>query len=211
MRSTPARRHVLHELLVPEDREPFLERELEPVAAGDAVAGPVVEVLVGHDAHDALEVAVRGGLRVRQHVLGVEDVQPLVLHGAHVEVVGRHDHEEVQVVLPAVDLLVPLHGLLERLHGMAALVLVVVLHIDVERHLPPRHGREPVLDARQVARHEGEEIGRLGERVVPLGEMPAVLQVAAPIRFPFDRSTGYFFLSATMVVMNRASTSGRSG
>ena len=38
------------ELLVAEDRQAFLEAELEPVAAGDAVAGPVVEILVRDDA-----------------------------------------------------------------------------------------------------------------------------------------------------------------
>lgn len=32
---------------------------------------------------------------------GVEDVERLVLHGAHVEVVHRHDVEQVQVVLQA--------------------------------------------------------------------------------------------------------------
>ena len=62
---------------IAEDGEAFLEAELEPVAAGDAVAGPVVEVLVGHDAHDALEITVRGRLGFREHILGVEDVESL--------------------------------------------------------------------------------------------------------------------------------------
>ena len=35
------------------------------------------------------------------HVCGVEDVQPLVLHGAHVEVVGGHDVVDVEVALQA--------------------------------------------------------------------------------------------------------------
>ena len=44
-----ARALVGGELLVAEDRQAFLEAELEPVAAGDAVAGPVVEVFMRDD------------------------------------------------------------------------------------------------------------------------------------------------------------------
>jgi hypothetical protein len=78
--------HVHAELAVAEHRQAFLERELEPVAAGDAVAGPVVEVLVRDDGLDALEVGVGGGGGRAQQGAGVEDVQALVLHRAHVEV-----------------------------------------------------------------------------------------------------------------------------
>jgi hypothetical protein len=51
------------ELLVAEDRQAFFQAELEPVAAGDAVAGPVVEVLVADHAFDrgvVASVAVAG-------------------------------------------------------------------------------------------------------------------------------------------------------
>jgi hypothetical protein len=44
--------HVAGELLVAEDGQPFLQAELEPVAAGDAVAGPVVEIFVRDDRLD---------------------------------------------------------------------------------------------------------------------------------------------------------------
>ena len=54
---------VGREFLVAEDGEAFLEAELEPVAAGDAIAGPVVEVLVGDDAFDGFEVGVGGRFR----------------------------------------------------------------------------------------------------------------------------------------------------
>ena len=55
-------------MLVAVDREPLLEGELEPVAAGDAVAAPVVEVFVPHHALHTLVVAwdrVRLRFRVR--------------------------------------------------------------------------------------------------------------------------------------------------
>ena len=164
------RAHVARELLVAEDRQPLLERELEPVAAGDPVAGPVVEILVRDDRLDRLVVAVGRGLRARQHVLRVEDVEPLVLHRSHVEVVDRDDHEAVEVVLPPVGLLVPPHRPLQRVHRVAAAVLVARPHPDLQQHLAPGHGDEPVLDRDEVARHQREQVGRLRERVLPLGQ-----------------------------------------
>ena len=56
---------VRREAGIAEDRQALLQRELEPVPAGDAVPRPVVEVLVANDAFDALQLAVGGGLRVR--------------------------------------------------------------------------------------------------------------------------------------------------
>lgn len=50
---------------------------------------------------------MRTGLR--EHVGGVEDVEALVLHGTHVEVVDGHDVEDVEVVLQPELILVPLH------------------------------------------------------------------------------------------------------
>ena len=58
-----ARALVGVKLLVAKDREAFLEAELEPVAAGDAVAGPVVEIFVRDDRLDAGEIVVGRGLR----------------------------------------------------------------------------------------------------------------------------------------------------
>ena len=88
-----AARHVLAEFLVAEHRQALFERELEPVAAGDAVARPVMEVFVPHHAFNVGEIGVGGGGFAGQNVLGVEDVQALVFHGAHVEVAGGNDHE----------------------------------------------------------------------------------------------------------------------
>src|SRR3546814_2668373 len=65
--------HIGRELLVAEHRQAFLQRQLEPVAAGDAVAGPVVEIFVRDDALDALEVGVGSGRRVRQDELRSEE------------------------------------------------------------------------------------------------------------------------------------------
>ena len=100
---------ILREALVAEHREAFLQRQLEPVAAGDAVASPVVEVLVGDHTFNPLKFSVGGGFGVGQHQLGVEDIEALVLHGAHVEMTHRHDVVLIEVVLQAVALLIPCH------------------------------------------------------------------------------------------------------
>ena len=109
-----ARAHVGGEFLVAKDRQAFLQAELEPVAAGDAVAGPVVEVFVRDDRLDMRIVGVGRGLGRGQHVLVVEDVEALVLHRAHVEVGDGDDHEDVEIVFAAERLLVPAHRALER-------------------------------------------------------------------------------------------------
>ena len=48
---------------------------------------------MAHHRLDIGEIGVCGGGLVGQHVLGVEDVQALVFHRAHVEVAGGDDHE----------------------------------------------------------------------------------------------------------------------
>ena len=56
------------DLLVTEDGEALLERELEPVAARDPVPSPVVKVLVRNNSLDPLEVRVRRCPRWRDGV-----------------------------------------------------------------------------------------------------------------------------------------------
>src|SRR5437764_6896613 len=50
------RAHLCRELLVAKYGKALFEAELKPVAAGDAVAGPVVEIFMRDDRFDALEV-----------------------------------------------------------------------------------------------------------------------------------------------------------
>lgn len=85
--------------LVSEYGQPLLERQLEPVSAGDSVSRPVVKVLMCNNTLDASIVAVRGSCRGSQHQAGVENVEGFVFHCTHVEVVDCHDVEEVQIVL----------------------------------------------------------------------------------------------------------------
>ena len=109
------------EFLVAIDRQAFLQAELEPVAAGDAVAGPVVKIFMRDDGLDAGIVLVGGRVRVEEHVFVVEDVETLVLHRPHIEVRNRHDVEDVEIVFPAEAAFVPCHRPLQRVHGVDGL------------------------------------------------------------------------------------------
>ena len=119
--------HVGGEFLVAEHRQAFLQAQLEPVAAGDAVAGPVVEILVADDRFDVEEVRIGGRFGVRQHVLRIEDVEPLVLHRAHVEVADGDDHEAVEIQFQAKALFVPADRVDERIHRVTGLVEIMRL------------------------------------------------------------------------------------
>ena len=161
------RPHIGHELLVAEDRQPLLEAQLEPIPAGDPIAGPVVEVLVRNDPFDEGVVLVGRGLRIRQYELRIEDIEALVLHGPHVEVRHGDDVEQVQVVLEAVDLLVPAHGALEGVHGVCRARLVARRHMDGERDLPPGTCDEAVLQRTEFPGDQREQVARLGPGILP--------------------------------------------
>jgi hypothetical protein len=84
---------------------------------------------------DQLVVGIGGGLGVGEYVLGVEDVEALVLHRPHVEVGNRDDVEQVEVVFEAIGLLVPAHGALERSERVGAAGLVSALDPDSQGDL----------------------------------------------------------------------------
>src|SRR3546814_7512009 len=88
-------------------------------------------------------------------------VEALVLHRPHVERRHRDDHEDVEVVLETVDLLVPAHRALQRLHGMAGAALVAAVDVDAQRHVAAGPGDEAVLDAAEVAGNQDRKSTRL--------------------------------------------------
>ena len=136
-----------------------------------------MEVLVADDGLDVGVVLVGGDLRIGERVAGVEDVEALVLHGAEVEVVRRHDAEAVEVKLEPPALLVPADGLLEAVHRVLRLVDVLRLDPDFKA------GGAAVLEDDRVAKglepagDEREEIAGLRERILPAGLVAAVVKV----------------------------------
>ena len=185
-----SRADIGRKLLVAINGQPFLQTELEPVAAGDAVAGPVVEIFVRDDALDVGEVDIGRGLRIGEHVLVVEDVEALVLHRAHVEIGHGDDVEDVEVVFEAEGCLIPAHRTLQCLHGVAAARFLAVLAVDVEGDRAARHRRERVGKNAEIAGDQGEEIRRLREGVVPDGIVAAAGQVAGLSRVAVSQENG---------------------
>ena len=195
----PARPHVRREFLVSVHSEALFQRKLEPVAAGDTVTGPVMEILVCDHALDAEEVLVGGGIGACQHVLRVEDIQSLVFHRPHVEIVDRNDVVHLQITFPAILLLVPTHRLDQRAHRVITLVGVFRLDIDAQLHLTARCRGVVTLYITQVASHKSEQVARFGDGIVPLRVVPAVGQVAGSARVPVreqDRVTRLLGLDA---------------
>src|SRR5262245_23851674 len=171
------------EFLVAKDRQPLLEAELKPVAAGDAIAGPVVEVLVRNHALDVGEALVAGGFRRGQHQGIVEDVEPLVLHRAHIEVGDGHDVEDVEIIFAPEALLVPTHGSLQRVHGPAATVLLAGLNVNLERNFATRGGAKFGGQVRQITANQREQVARLRIGIAP----DRVVALAARADAVFDR------------------------
>ena len=87
--------HVGCELLVAKDCEAFFETELKPVTAGDAVARPVVKVLMADHGFDSLVIGVCRRVWIGQYVGRIKNIEPFVLHRTHIEVASGHDHETV--------------------------------------------------------------------------------------------------------------------
>ena len=148
-----AARQVLAELLVSKNRKPFFKAELKPVATRDAVARPVVKILVTHHAFNVGVIGVGGSGRVGQHKLGIEDVEALVFHGPHIEVAGGHHHEALQVQRQAKAGFVPSHRRHERIHGVFGFVEVARAYINLQCVFFACARHNALLARHQFARH----------------------------------------------------------
>ena len=126
-----------------------------------------MKVFVADHAFDVRKIGIGGGGLVRQHVLGVEDIEALVLHGAHVEVAGGHDHEAFQVQRQAKAGFVPDHGGHQRMHGVFGFVHVAGAHIDLQQMLFAGAGGDALLATDQLACHQRKQVARLLVRVDP--------------------------------------------
>ena len=174
-----ARAHVGGKFLIAIDRQAFLQAELEPVAAGDAVTGPVVKIFMRDDALDIGVIRIGGGFRVGQHEFVVEDVEALVLHRAHVEIGYGDDHEDIEVVFAAEALFVPLHRTLQRVHGIGRTRLLAMLDVNLQRHVAAGHGGEGIFHHAEIAGDECEEIAGLRMRIEPCRKVTAFIVIAA--------------------------------
>ena len=85
---------------------------------------------MGNHTLDIDEIIVGGGFLPGQHTLGIENIEPLVFHRPHVEVIDRDDVVDVKIIFTAVDVLIPFHRFFQRQHRMITLIDIMVLNID---------------------------------------------------------------------------------
>ena len=111
----------------------------------------------------AVEVGVGRRRGVGQDELGVEDVEALVLHRAHVEVADRDDHEALEVERQAEARLVPHDRGDQRVHRVLGLVEVAAAHVDLEQVVLAGARADVLLARDQVGGDEREEVARLRE------------------------------------------------
>ena len=106
--------HIGAEFLITKHSQAFFEAQLEPVPAGDTIAGPIVEIFMGDNGFDTFEINVHSGFRTGQNCGGVKYVQPFVLHRAHVEIIDSDNIEDRKIILAAIHTFIPSHAGLER-------------------------------------------------------------------------------------------------
>ena len=167
--------HVLAEKLVAQHGEAFFQAQLEPVAAGDPVARPVVEILMRNDAFDSVEIGVCRSVGISKDILRVEDVEALVLHRPHVEIADGHDVEQVEIVFAAEHLFVPFHALFQRFERVVGARQVFVADPDIQFDLAAGYGGKGPAIGDKIARNQCKEVTRLGPWVVPLGPVGAIV------------------------------------
>ena len=86
---------------------------MEPVSAGDSIAGPVMKVFVGNYAFDAQIGGIRRCVWRSENATRVEDIESLIFHGSHVEIFNRNDHEGIEIVFSAEGDFIPRHRAFE--------------------------------------------------------------------------------------------------
>ena len=166
------------ELLIAEDGQSLFQAQLEPVTAGDAVTGPVMEILVADDAFDIKVVFIGSGVGTCQYVFGVKDVETFILHRAHVEEIDGDDHIDVEVVFEAETFFVPLHGVDERGHRPRCAVKVATVNKQLQRHFTPGASFERIAQHIKITRHQRKEVARFRERILPLHPVTTIFQFA---------------------------------
>ena len=93
-------------------------------------------------AFDRVEIGIGSGVGVSQHIFGVEDVEPLVLHRPHIEIADRYDVVEIEIIFAAESFLIPFHRLLQAFNRMVSARQVLFTHPDIQFDFAAGHGGE---------------------------------------------------------------------
>ncbi len=129
-----SRIHISGKLSVSKNCKALFEAQLKPVSAGNTITRVVVEILVRNNALNALVTQISRNVRVSQHTGGIEDIQTLIFHRPHIEVINSDNIKQVEVVLETIALFIPAHRRFERRHCMIAVACVFGLNPDPQIH-----------------------------------------------------------------------------
>ena len=173
------RAHIGRKFCIPKHREAFLQAQLEPVPTGYPVTGPVMEILMRNHRFHSLESKIGGGVRIGKYTGGIEDVQTLVFHGPHIEIIHCHNHEDVQIIFAAVNLLIPAHGVFQRQHGMVTFIQILFFHKNLQPDITTRTGGKAVLYVFQITGHQRKQIAGFTKRIFPGNPVTPVIVLTA--------------------------------
>ena len=68
-----------------------------------------MKILVGHDGFDALIAQVSRDVWMSQNARCIENVEALVFHCTHIEIINGDNVKKIKVILETVTLLIPTH------------------------------------------------------------------------------------------------------
>ena len=110
-----------------------------------------MKILVSDNRLYPLESEIGGCFGIGEHAGSVEHIKSLVLHRPHIKVVHGDDHENIEIVFPPIDLLIPAHRILQRAHGVITLIDILLFDKDAQLDLSIATGHKPVVKAYQIA------------------------------------------------------------
>ena len=124
--------HVSREKLITVNSQSLFKGQLEPVAAGHPVTGPVMKILMRHDGFDIVQISVGGGAFISQYIFAVENIEAFILHRPHVEMADGNNLKQIKIIFETEPLLIPFHRFFQRLHSMTGQIDIALFDIDMQ-------------------------------------------------------------------------------
>ena len=104
---------ISSKLLIPKYRQSLFKAKLEPVPARHPVTCPVMEIFMANHRFNSDIIVIGSRFRAGKNQSGIKNIQPLVLHRPHIEIIYSNNHEQIKIVFEAKTLFIPGHGRLE--------------------------------------------------------------------------------------------------
>mmetsp|Transcript_39581 Transcript_39581/g.114554 ORF Transcript_39581/g.114554 Transcript_39581/m.114554 type:complete len:134 (+) Transcript_39581:372-773(+) len=104
---------ITTKFLIPKDSETLFESQLEPVATGDTISSPIVEIFMSNHSFDSFKIGICRRFLIGQDIGGIEHIQTLIFHGTHIKVIHSNNIVNIQIILESIFVFIPFHGSLE--------------------------------------------------------------------------------------------------